>query len=178
MRQTGRQTVEVGGDRPIRVLGLAAGPANELRRLLEEIETLARPVELILLDQDPGAHETAHRHLTKILLERHHGLLPVTVRCLHFSVRQLLKPQTPEEQQIAGEALADRDLVYAAALYDYLAEPIAARLTRFLYSRLRQGVRLLLANLVETPDTTWMMDYVLGWSLIYRTDECMLRLGA
>jgi hypothetical protein len=33
---------------------------------------------------------------------------------------------------------------------------------------------LLLGNLMEAPDTTWFMDYVLGWPLIYRTDETML----
>jgi hypothetical protein len=31
---------------------------------------------------------------------------------------------------------------------------------------------------METPDTTWMMDYVLGWPLVYRTEERMLLLGA
>ena len=40
---------------------------------------------------------------------------------------------------------------------------------------LRPGGRLLLGNLVETPDTTWVMEYVLGWPLLYRTDETMLR---
>jgi hypothetical protein len=36
---------------------------------------------------------------------------------------------------------------------------------------------LLIGNLVETPDSTWMMDYVCGWSLLYRTEESMLRLA-
>jgi len=54
---------------------------------------------------------------------------------------------------------------------------VALRLTSLLYSRLREGGRLLIGNLVETPDSTWMMDYVLGWSLIYRTDAAMLRFA-
>jgi hypothetical protein len=36
---------------------------------------------------------------------------------------------------------------------------------------------LLHGNLVEAPDTTWVMEYVLGWKLVYRTDDTMLSLA-
>lgn len=177
MRGAVQEAAEAGGEGPVRILALAAGPAMELRRFVEGVSALDRPVELILLDQDPAALESAHRHLTRLLLERHYGMLPVTVRCLHFSVRQLLKPQTPEEHRVVGESLADLDLVYSAGLYDYLPQPIASRLTQLTYSKLRSGGRLFHGNLVESPDTTWVMDYVLGWRLVYRTDETMLALA-
>jgi extracellular factor (EF) 3-hydroxypalmitic acid methyl ester biosynthesis protein len=177
MREAVRAAVETEGDGPVRVLALAAGPAIELRRFLEATGPLSRPVELILLDQDRAAHEVAHRHLTRILLERQHGTLPVRIRCLHSSVRQLLRPETPDDEQVVGELLAGLDLVYSAGLYDYLPEPVAVRLTSFLYSRLRPGGRVLVGNLVDTPDTTWIIDYVCGWTLLYRTDETMLRLA-
>jgi extracellular factor (EF) 3-hydroxypalmitic acid methyl ester biosynthesis protein len=177
MRTAVRSAIESEGDGPVRVLALAAGPAMELRRLLEETTELHRPVHLILLDQDPSAHQTAHSNLTRILFERHHGLLPVTVQCLHFSVRQLIRPQTLEERHVVHQVLSDLDLVYSAGLYDYLPEPVALRLTQRLYARLRHGGRLLLGNLVEAPDSTWMMRYVLDWILRYRTDETMLRLA-
>jgi SAM-dependent methyltransferase len=175
MRAAVRAAIEADGETPVRVLALAAGPAMELRRLLEETTALSRPVQLILLDQDASAHEAAHSNLTRILLERHHGMLPVMVQCLHFSVRQLIRPQTPEEQRVVHEVLSDLDLVYSAGLYDYLPDLVAIRLTRRLYSRLRPGGRLLLGNLIETPDR-WLME-VLGWILRYRTDETMLRLA-
>ena len=176
MRDAVRTASEAPGDEPVRILALAAGPAIELRRWLEETAMPARPVHLILLDQDPSAHESAHRHLTRILLERYHGMLPVTVQCLHFSVRQLLKPSTMDDHEVC-DALGDLDLVYSAGLYDYLPELVALRLTRQLYERLRPGGRMLMGNLVETPNSTWMMEYALGWTLLYRTDESMLRLG-
>jgi hypothetical protein len=75
------------------------------------------------------------------------------------------------------DSLSDLDLVYSAGLYDYLPDLVALRLTRLLYGRLRPGGRLLMGNLIETPDSTWMLNYVLGWPLLYRTDESMLRLG-
>jgi extracellular factor (EF) 3-hydroxypalmitic acid methyl ester biosynthesis protein len=176
MRDAIRTAMNAEGTEPVRILALAAGPAIELRRLLEELSEVRRPTHLILLDQDPSAHESAHQHLTRILLERHHGLLPITVQCLHFSVRQLLKPATPDDERVRS-TLGNLDLVYSAGLYDYLPDLVAMRLTRLLYGQLRPGGRLLMGNLTETPDSTWMLDYVLGWPLLYRTDESMLRLA-
>jgi len=169
--------VTAEGTAPVRVLALAAGPALELRRLLGEIETIRRPVELILLDQDRAAHESAHRHLTRVLLEQHRGMLPVTVHCVHSSVRQLLKPKTTEDLEVVTETLANLDLVYSAGLYDYLPQPVAASLTGLLYGLLRPGGRLLLGNLTESAESTWFMDYVLDWRLLYRTEEALLALA-
>jgi extracellular factor (EF) 3-hydroxypalmitic acid methyl ester biosynthesis protein len=177
MRQAVHDAIEAPGNGPVRVLALAAGPAIELRRLLAELGPLRRPVELILLDQDRSAHEVAHRQLTRILLEQHRGTLPVEVRCLHFSVRQLLKPQTDDDQRVVGEMLAGLDLIYSAGLYDYLSQPVAASLTKLLYGRLRPGGRLLIGNLVESPDSTWVLDYILDWRLLYRTAETLLALA-
>lgn len=177
MRSAVHFAAGTAGEGPVRVLALAAGPAIELRRVLKETTSLRRPLQLILLDQDPSAHEVAHANLTRILLELHHGMLPVSVQCLHFSVRQLIRPQTPEERRVVHEVLAELDLVYSAGLYDYLPDPVAFRLTQRLYARLRPGGRLLLGNLVEAPDSTWMMRYVLDWVLRYRTDDTMLRLA-
>jgi hypothetical protein len=91
-------------------------------------------------------------------------------------VRQLLKPQTPDDHAVR-DSLANLDLVYSAGLYDYLPDLVAQRLTGVLYSRLRQGGRLLLGNMVEEPDTSWVLHFVLGWPLLYRTDESMLRIA-
>jgi hypothetical protein len=177
MRQAVREAIEAPGDGPVRVLALAAGPAIELRRLLAEIGPLRRPVEFILLDQDRSAHEAAHRYLTRILLEQHRGSLPIDVTCLHFSVRQLLNPRTDEDERVINETLAGVDLIYSAGLYDYLSEPVATSLTKLLYGRLRPGGRLLVGNLVETADSTWVMDYILDWRLLYRTEQTMLALA-
>jgi extracellular factor (EF) 3-hydroxypalmitic acid methyl ester biosynthesis protein len=177
MREAARKAIEAPGTGPVRILALAAGPSLELRRLLEEVTSLSRPVELILLDQDPSAHEAAHCQLTRILLERHRGMLPVTVRCLHFSVRQLIRPVGPQELDVRS-SLSQLDLVYSAGLYDYLSDPVASRLTQILHSLVRPGGRVLVGNLVETPDSTWIMEYVLGWRLHYRDEGTMMALGA
>jgi extracellular factor (EF) 3-hydroxypalmitic acid methyl ester biosynthesis protein len=177
MRDAVRSAIESPGDAPARILSMAAGPAIELRKLLGEVTSLPRPVELLLLDQDETAHDTAHRRLTRLLVEQHEGKLPVKLQCLKFSVRQLLKPQTLDERAVRDVTLANLDLVYSAGLYDYLSDLVARRLTSVLYSRLRPGGRLLIGNLVEAPDSTWAMEYVVGWNLIYRTEAEMLALA-
>jgi extracellular factor (EF) 3-hydroxypalmitic acid methyl ester biosynthesis protein len=178
LRDAVRTVLEADTNEPGRILSLAAGPAIELRRILEGTPNIKRPVELVLLDQDEGAHETAHQRLTRLLLERHRGALPITLKCLHFSVRQLLKPETPEERGVVDETLADMDLIYSAGLVDYLPDAVAVRLTQLAYSKLRPGGRLLLGNLIEAADTTWMLDVVLNWQLQYRTDAQMLHFAA
>ena len=75
------------------------------------------------------------------------------------------------------ELLSGLDLVYSAGLYDYLTEGVGRRLTSLLYSKLRPGGRLLVGNLTEIPDSTWVMEFVVGWHLVYRTHESMMRLG-
>ena len=176
IRDAVRAAMLAKGEGPVKILAVAAGPAIEIRHVLEEIEGLDRPVELTLLDQDPAAHEAAQRHLFRVLYERHRGTLPLTVRSLHFSVRQLLRPMTDEELAVRRQ-LDQLDLVYSAGLYDYLPDAVAIRLTQLLFGRLRPGGRLLIGNLIEAPDSTWMMDYVCDWKLIYRTPESMLALG-
>jgi extracellular factor (EF) 3-hydroxypalmitic acid methyl ester biosynthesis protein len=167
-------------EQPARILSLACGPAVELRRLLESPTRFERPIEILLLDQDQGALETAHSRLSRLIVERprHEESWPVTITCLHFSVRQLLKPQSSEERAVVDTIINELDLIYSAGLFDYLPDPIATRLTTLLYSRLRQGGRLLVGNLMEASDTTWLMEFVLDWMLLYRTDAMMINLAA
>ncbi|HEY2511126.1 MAG TPA: hypothetical protein VGI39_09730 [Polyangiaceae bacterium] len=176
MRDAVRAAATADGEEPVRVLSVACGPALEVRRMIEEAGPLRRPLHILLLDQDEGALEVANRRLQRALVGS--GLQQsVAVECLHFSVRQILQPKTAEEIHLFEEIIAGMDLIYSAGLYDYLPEPVAARLTKLLYSRLRAGGRLLVGNLCETPDSTWLMEYVLGWHLLYRTPESMLRLA-
>jgi hypothetical protein len=177
MREAVREVIRVPTSTPARILSLAAGPALELTSLFEQAPEVNRPVDLVLLDQDAEAHETAHRRLTRILMQRAKDAPAVSLSGLHFSVRQMLRPQTPQDRAVVDETLRQLDLVYSAGLYDYLPDPVAARLTHVAYAGLRPGGRLLLGNLVVAPDTTWLMDYVLGWQLRYRTPESMLGLA-
>jgi extracellular factor (EF) 3-hydroxypalmitic acid methyl ester biosynthesis protein len=155
-----------------RIVSLASGPALELTTAIER-GALTGPVDLVLVDQDEEALAYAHSQLSQLL---HECNVDIHLSCLQVSVKQLLSSK-PDGRLLRLE-LAEADLIYCAGLFDYLPEPVAARLTSVLYGLLKPRGRLYLGNLSEAPDTTWTMDYVLGWHLIYRTDADMLRLGA
>ena len=72
---------------------------------------------------------------------------------------------------IAGRHdLGPFDLVYAAGLYDYLDDRVAARLTRKLFALLKPGGRLLVPNLLAgIPEVAYMEAYM-DWHMIYRTE--------
>jgi extracellular factor (EF) 3-hydroxypalmitic acid methyl ester biosynthesis protein len=69
--------------------------------------------------------------------------------------------------------VSDADLVYAAGLYDYLADDVARALTDRLFRTLRSGGRLLIANFTPATRDAAYMEAFMDWQLIYRTPESM-----
>ena len=80
---------------------------------------------------------------------------------------------------VCGSLRRERfDLVYAAGLYDYLAEEIAARLTAMLFRTLTAGGRLLIANFTSALRDAAYMEACMDWRLVYRDEpqmEALLR---
>jgi extracellular factor (EF) 3-hydroxypalmitic acid methyl ester biosynthesis protein len=138
-----------------RVLSVACGHLREAEHSRAVAE--GRIGQLIAFDQDPLSLEVVER--------QHPGKLVQPVR---GSVRSIL---------LGKASFPDMDFVYSAGLYDYLAESVAARLTRLLFGMLRPGGRLLVANFaVRTPDAGFLEAFM-DWSLIYR-DESQVRAFA
>lgn len=176
IRRFAREAVEE--ERPLRILSFACGPAVELQNLVRELEPLKAPIELILVDQSEETMKYCHEALSREILKRgRHLSNHIELNCLHLSVRQVLQPKGAEERKFISDNLDEMDLIYSAGLYDYLPRSIATRLARKLYKYLRPGGRLLIGNLSECPDTTWMMEHVLAWHLEYRTPCSMEALG-
>ena len=142
-------------ERP-RILSIACG------HLREGVGSAAlrdgRVGELVALDQDD--HSLAE-------VDRAYAGRPVrTVNC---SVRAIL----------AGKVdLGSFHFVYAAGLYDYLADRVAARLTRLMFDMVVPGGRVLVANFAPGLPEVGYMETFMGWDLIYRTPEDMTRLSA
>jgi SAM-dependent methyltransferase len=66
---------------------------------------------------------------------------------------------------------ADFDLVYAAGLYDYLADDLARALTTALFRTLAPTGRLLIANFTPATHDAAFMETFMDWHLVYRTPE-------
>ncbi len=157
-----------GSGRPVRVLSIASGPAQELFELFTEIDGLPGPLEVVLFEQDKNALAHAWRRLKSSVDLR----FPQTVRLLflHESIKRLLRDAD------LFAPYGHFDLVYSCGLFDYLQERTAVVLTRRLATATAPGGQLLLANMVDHP-TRWLMEHHLDWPLVYRTREELLDLG-
>ena len=80
---------------------------------------------------------------------------------------------------LAGKvAYRNLDLVYAAGLYDYLADSLAVALTARLFSMLGSGGRLLVPNFNPSLRDIGYLEAFMDWWLLYRDDDDMQRLVA
>ena len=162
MRLSGRST-------PLRVLAIAAGPAQELLELLTEMPSLPAPLEVVMFDQDKGALAYAYRRMQP-LTENRQGPA-VRILYLHESIKRLLTDRTLFDEFGAF------DLIYSAGLFDYLRLPTAVQLARDFYSRLASGGQLLISNMVPENPSRWYMENHLDWILLYRSRAELLEMG-
>lgn len=140
-------------DRP-HVLSVACGHLRELQAC--DALRQQRIGRFIGLDQDPLSLQLIQNELGT------HG-----IETIEGSIKLLL----------GGALTRERfDFIYAAGLYDYLEDRIAGRLTEKMFSMLKPGGRLLIANyLPGIPDVGYMETYM-GWELIYRTGDQLQEL--
>ena len=138
---------------PARVVSIAAG---HLREAELSFAACAGRASFVAIDQDAESLETIRRSAGSIEVETIEG-----------SVRHIL----------AGKLrIPDADLVYALGLFDYLPQPVAARLCELMLAAVRPGGILLIPNFLPgIADIGWMESFM-DWKLIYRRDAEMLDL--
>jgi len=146
-------TAERGGDR---VFALAAGHLREIG--LSRAVRDGSLTEVVAVDADEAS-------LSVVAQEYAH----LGVQAVPGSVRQILAGKGPRGQF---------DLVYAAGLYDYLDDAVAAALTRRLFAMTRPGGTLLIPNFKVGARDTGYMESFMDWTLIYRDHAAMERLVA
>jgi SAM-dependent methyltransferase len=135
------------------VLSVACGHLRELPR-----DGVRRFRRFVGLDQDPRSLALVRRELG-----------PVGVDVIEASIRRLA---------FARLDLGRFDFIYSAGLYDYLADPIAARLSEATFAMLNPGGRLLIANFAPWLRDIGYMEAIMDRQLIYRGKPHMLLLSA
>jgi SAM-dependent methyltransferase len=153
--------------RPLRILSIASGPAQEIVELLDSRPPPPYPVEIVLFDQEQRA--LAHASAAIRRAARWPGCLQV--RYLHDAIKPLLRGAGA----LAGEGTFD--VIYACGLLDYLQPRTAVSLCRNLYERLAPGGTLYAGNMVPSNPSRWFMELHLDWFLIYREIEELLHIG-
>jgi hypothetical protein len=68
--------------------------------------------------------------------------------------------------------------VYAAGLFDYLSDPVAAALASRMFEMTRPGGVVLIPNFLEGVRDAGYMEGVMDWHLIYRNHVGMRALAA
>jgi extracellular factor (EF) 3-hydroxypalmitic acid methyl ester biosynthesis protein len=139
-----------------RILSVACGHLREAQA--SDAVRRGAIEELVAVDQDPES---------LAVVAREQGHLRVTP--VNASIRRLLAAPT---------AYGSFDFVYAAGLYDYLADPVAEALTSALLRALRPNGILLVANFAPDLRDIGYMEAIMGWHLIYRDEQAMNRVVA
>lgn len=154
---------------PLRILSVAAGPAEEVFGLLAQREQIEVPLEIVLFDQDRSALAYSYARLSRLVAARWQGT--VRVVHLHDSITRLLRGST----QLA--AASGFHAVYACGLFDYLQPHSWVSLCRTLYETLAPGGTLYVGNMVPACPSRWLMEFHLDWFLEYRERAELLELA-
>ncbi|NLF69191.1 MAG: cyclic nucleotide-binding domain-containing protein [Candidatus Anammoximicrobium sp.] len=147
----------------VRFTSLACGPAEEVFDVLQE-PALASRLHATLIDIDEQA------------------LSFVRERAVQRGLRERL---TLEQQNLIYLAvgrhrleLPPQDLVYSVGLIDYFNDAFVLKLMDYAHALLRPGGRLILGNFHPVNSSRAIMEHVLDWKLIHRTEDEMHRLFA
>lgn len=153
----------------VNIANLGCGSAYEIYDYLARTQAPA-DLHFTIIDQDEKALKLAYE---SILPEARAQKRNVDLTALNASFIQLMK---------AGELfgrLPPQDIVYSLGLYDYLGQKRAKALTAALYEHVAPGGLLMLANVRDFRETCmWPLEFIMDWSLIYRSEEEMRDLVA
>lgn len=143
-----------------RVTSLACGPAQELFDVYEGLEDPSR-MSATCVDIDLQA--LAH------VADRQTPRLRSALRLENANLVYLALGRTKLD-------LPPQNLVYSIGLIDYFNDRFVVNLLNFIHGLLAPGGRCILGNFHPDNPTKALMDQVLDWTLIHRTEEDMNRL--
>ena len=148
--------------RPVRVVSIGCGPAQEVQRFIAESDLSNHAVVQLVDFNEETANYTAN--LLAALKRRYHR--QTQIEMVRKSVHQILKEGGRERAPAAGEQF---DLVYCAGLFDYLTDQTCHRLTNILYEQVLPGGMFVSTNVDVFNPRRLTMDYLMDWHLIYRS---------
>jgi trans-aconitate methyltransferase len=157
---------EKGNARAARIMSLGCGPAREVELFLRSGELKNKRAEFTLIDQEQAALSHAIEKTFPHVLKANGQ---ARVQCLNMSFTDIVRSNS------GLISLPPQDLIYCVGLIDYLADRRAATLVRRLYDALAPGGLLIIGNMNETLHSAiWPLEFLLDWSLYYRSDAEML----
>lgn len=156
---------EVNGrsDRAARVTSLACGPAREIFDVFDQIDDKSR-LEATLVDID------------------YQALAFVADRCDRAGLRKSVRLLQSNLVYLAlGRDALDlepQDLIYSIGLIDYFEDRFVVLLLDWIHDLLAPGGRTIVGNFHPRSPVKAIMDHILDWRLIHRTEEDVDRIFA
>jgi SAM-dependent methyltransferase len=158
-----RRTCRAVGEGVMQFTSLACGPAEEVFDILTE-PALASRLHATLIDIDEQALSFVRERAVQRGVLEHLTLAQANLIYLAVGRHRLeLPPQ---------------DLVYSVGLIDYFNDAFVLKLMDYAHALLRPGGRLILGNFHPVNSSRAIMEHVLEWKLIHRTEEDLHRLFA
>lgn len=163
MKNIIKQVIETNLPGPVQITSMACGPAAEIFDVYEDLEDKAvLQCQLIDIDLLALAYVEDLRDQRKLGTQIH----------LHNS--NLIYLATGRKKL----KVPPQHLVYSVGLIDYFSDKFVLALIDFTFDILCAGGRLVLGNFHPRNPTRAVMDHVLEWRLIHRTEEDMHHLLA
>jgi extracellular factor (EF) 3-hydroxypalmitic acid methyl ester biosynthesis protein len=155
-------------DPVFRVASLGCGPAREVSDFIDQQRSWPGQVVFTLIDQEEEALSIAYHQSQRQIQATGAN---AAIQCLNLSFIQVLRDPSlvPIEHP--------QHLIFATGLFDYLRESTAKVLIRALYEQLAPGGLLAMGNAVGPNEHFWPPEFMLDWTMLYRTREEMLRLA-
>lgn len=164
-----RMLSDHGEKTSFRMVGLGCGPAREVTDFVARNRTWPGSVIWTLIDQEEEALSVAYRESrAEIAKWGSSGHLHL----LNLSFVQMLSEGIPLQ------APGSQHFIYSSGLFDYLRESRAQILIRALYDLLAEGGLLAVGNLVAPNEFFWGAEFLMDWTLLYRTRDEMIKLTA
>jgi SAM-dependent methyltransferase len=144
-----------------RITSLACGPAAEIFDVFEALDDPTR-LRATLIDIDLQALAFVSDKRDRLQLQRQIELVNGNLVYLATG-RQQVK-------------LAPQDLVYSIGLIDYFSDKFVILLLNYIHGLLRPGGKVVLGNFHPRNPNKALMDHILEWKLIHRSEDDMNRL--
>jgi SAM-dependent methyltransferase len=140
---------------------LACGPAQEVFDVFQQLDA-SRRLQVSLIDIDLQA-------LAYVAERRDNAGLQNRINLINANLVYLALGRQKLELQ-------DQDLIYSLGLIDYFNDKFVIKLLNWIHGRLRPGGTVILGNFHPNNYCKAVMDYVLEWRLLHRSEEKMHRL--
>jgi len=147
-------------------MSLACGPAKEVQKFLNDYDDKIS-IKIDLVDQDLSALQNAQMNIKEILVGKNFKKLKINF--INNAVKNIIQQGLENKDYY--------DLIYSAGLFDYLTENVAIACMKRLYAALAPEGKMIIGNFNVSNPSRFIMEHILDWNLIHRSDEEMKALG-